>query len=258
MNNLELWNKVKQPPASVLKQIKGGRLSGMTDISPQYRYQVLTEIFGVCGIGWKYTIDELWQVPGSDNQVIAWARISLYIKDKDSWSDPIQGIGGSMHIEKEKAGLHTSDEGYKMAVTDALSVACKMLGIGADIYLGRWDGSKYKDSKPESTNDQPAPEKPKTASASNPISDKQKGMLHFKMTSVGLDKEAEKAFFDWVHPANSKEASEFIDRFDNMYSAWIKSKLKEGEILCPDKNEVVDSGKCATCFLLDGCPAHAK
>jgi len=30
-----------------------------------------------------------------------------------------------------------------MAVTDALSVALKMLGVAADIYLGRWDGSKY-------------------------------------------------------------------------------------------------------------------
>lgn len=34
-----------------------------------------------------------------------------------------------------------SDECYKMATTDALSVACKNLGIGADIY---WKESKTK------------------------------------------------------------------------------------------------------------------
>jgi hypothetical protein len=46
-----------------------------------------------------------------------------------------------MLIVKESAGLHTSDECYKMAVTDALSVACKVLGMGASIYW--FAGSKY-------------------------------------------------------------------------------------------------------------------
>ena len=35
-----------------------------------------------------------------------------------------------------------------MAVTDAFSTALKMLGVAADIYAGRWDGSKYKESLP--------------------------------------------------------------------------------------------------------------
>ena len=33
-----------------------------------------------------------------------------------------------------------------MAVTDAFSTALKMLGVAADIYAGRWDGSKYRDT----------------------------------------------------------------------------------------------------------------
>lgn len=33
-----------------------------------------------------------------------------------------------------------------MATTDALSVAMKMLGVAAEIYLGNFDGSKYKTS----------------------------------------------------------------------------------------------------------------
>ena len=59
----------------------------------------------------------------------------------------IPGIGGSMFVASEKAGLRTNDECYKMAVTDALSVAMKMLGVGADIYMGRYDGSKYAEEK---------------------------------------------------------------------------------------------------------------
>lgn len=143
MENMEIWNNVNQPPTSMLKEIKAGRLKGKSDINPQWRYQALTENFGPCGQGWKYTINKVWSVEGSDKQVFAFAEISLYVKLNGEWSEPIPGIGGSMLIEKESKGLHANDEGYKMAVTDALSVACKMLGIAADVYAGLWDGSKY-------------------------------------------------------------------------------------------------------------------
>lgn len=146
MNNMEFWNKVKTPPADVLKTIQGGRLKGMTDISPQWRYQVMTELFGSCGVGWKYTIDRVWTEQGTEGQVFAFAEISLFIKVANNWSDPIPGIGGSMLITKESKGLYSSDEGFKMAVTDALSTACKMIGVASDIYLGRWDGTQYKES----------------------------------------------------------------------------------------------------------------
>lgn len=142
--SLELWNKLNRPPSSALKPIMGGRLKGKTDINPQWRYLVLTEHFGICGIGWKYTIDELWTLPGPDGQTFAFARISLLVKHGDKWSDPIPGIGGSLLIAKEYEGYHANDEAYKMAVTDALSVACKMIGVAADVYMGLWDGSKFK------------------------------------------------------------------------------------------------------------------
>jgi hypothetical protein len=151
---MRYWDKLKQPPSWAIKRITGGRLKGKSDINPQWRYQVMTELFGPCGVGWKYTINRVWSEPGSADQIFAFAEISLYIKEGDNWSEPIPGIGGSMLVEKEKEGLHSSDEGYKMAVTDALSVALKMLGVAADIYAGKWDGSKYRDA---GGSDAPAP-----------------------------------------------------------------------------------------------------
>ena len=154
--NLKLWNAVRRPPETALKTIKGGRLSGMTDISPMWRYQAITEQFGPCGIGWKYEIKRLWIEDGTEGQRVAFAEVALYVmcdevyKDRvHCWSDPIPGIGGSMLVNKETAGLRTSDEAFKMSVTDALSVALKLLGFGADIYMGMWDGSKYKDHPEE-------------------------------------------------------------------------------------------------------------
>lgn len=150
MDNMEFWNKVARPPKGALKKISGGRLSGMTDISPIWRVQVLTEHYGPCGTGWNYTIDKLWTVDGSDGQVFAMAQIFLTIGD----NTPIPGVGGNFLVIKEKSGLHNSDEGFKMALTDAIGNACKMLGVAADIYKGKWNGQTYIGPEPNISKDQ--------------------------------------------------------------------------------------------------------
>ena len=47
-----------------------------------------------------------------------------------------------MFVAKESSGLRTNDEAFKMALTDAVSVACKALGIGANVYWEK-DRTKY-------------------------------------------------------------------------------------------------------------------
>jgi len=144
-NNLELYNSWSEPPASALKNIAGGRLRGMTDINPQWRLRALTEAFGPVGAGWRYTIDRLWTEPTGGETIAVFAMVSLSVRYEGEWSLPIPGIGGNQLVTVERDGVHVNDECYKMAVTDALSVACKALGIGAAVYEGRWDGSKYRD-----------------------------------------------------------------------------------------------------------------
>lgn len=139
--NLRLYEKFRAVPDIAKKPISAGRLKGMTDISPMWRIKSLTEEFGACGFGWKYTIDKQWAECGADGVVMVFCNISLYIKQDGVWSDGIPGTGGASLVAKEKNGLYSSDEAYKMALTDALSVACKALGMGADVY---WDkDSKY-------------------------------------------------------------------------------------------------------------------
>ncbi|WP_333664734.1 hypothetical protein [Desulfobacter postgatei] len=140
---MDFWNKAKQPPKEALRQIGAGRLKGKSDINPQWRIQVMTEHFGMCGIGWRYEIKKLWTLPGTNDQVFAFADIDLFVKDNGEWSAPIPGHGGSMLLVQEKNGIHNNDEAFKMAVTDALSTAMKAIGVAADIYLGRWDGTQY-------------------------------------------------------------------------------------------------------------------
>lgn len=141
MNNLEIYEKVKSVPENAQKPIKAGRLKGMTDINPMWRIKVLTETFGICGVGWKTEIVRSWIDAGANDEIVTNVEILLYIKVDGAWSDGIPGIGGSKIVSKESGGLYTNDECYKMAYTDAISVACKALGVGADIY---WDeNTKY-------------------------------------------------------------------------------------------------------------------
>lgn len=140
--NLNLYNAVRSVPQEAQKPIAAGRLKGKTDINPMWRIKALTEQFGPCGIGWKYTIDRQWIEQGASGEIAAFCNISLYIKHEGEWSDAIPGTGGSAFVASERSGLYTSDECYKMALTDAISVSCKALGFGADVYWNA-DASKY-------------------------------------------------------------------------------------------------------------------
>lgn len=138
--NLKIYNELRVVPKEAQKKITGGRLSGMTDIKPMWRIEKLTEVFGMCGFGWKAPIKNKEIIDGANGEKIAIVDIELYVKVNGEWSEPIEGTGGSSFIAKEKSGLYTSDECFKMAYTDAISVACKSLGMGADVY---WGDSKY-------------------------------------------------------------------------------------------------------------------
>ncbi len=148
---MELWNKVKTPPDAALKPIKGGRMVGKTDIDPMWRLQALTEQLGPIGGDWWYEIIEHWTEHVHD-EVICTVRINLYTGDS---LRPIPGIGSNKILVQENKGPHVNDEGYKMALTDALSVAMKQLGVAADVYMGKMDSSKY-NSQPRQPQQQPS------------------------------------------------------------------------------------------------------
>ncbi len=150
----ERYRKLAQPPPQALRPITAGRIKGKTDINPQWRYEAMTEEYGLCGMGWKFEITRRWTETGPDGQVFAFVDLNVYVSAEPTlpptWSEPIPGNGGSMLVKKEKGGLHANDDAFKMATTDALSAALKMIGVGADVYANRWDGSKY--LAPEPTN----------------------------------------------------------------------------------------------------------
>lgn len=148
--NLAIYERARLVPESAIKPIVNGRLKGKSDINPVYRIKRMTEIFGPCGFGWRYTIVKQW-LENYLQEVKAFTVINLYIKMDGEWSEPIPGVGGASFVSVEKSGQYVNDECFKMSLTDALSVAMKALGIAADIYYAK-DGknlnpgdSKYRE-----------------------------------------------------------------------------------------------------------------
>lgn len=221
--NLVFWNALSKPPKDALKTIKGGRLQGMTDVNPQWRYEAMTEVFGPVGVGWKYEIVRLWDYPLPSGEVMAFAQINVFIRQDmdEEWSAPIPGVGGSSLVSQEKSGLHSSDEGYKMAITDALSVALKTIGVAAEIYRGRFDGSKYKETAETPLKN--APEGPSQARSetlpAEPIDSPPTTGFH---CHAGLIKE----FYEVVKKAGAGEPE-----MRRVIQALVPEKCVEGKVL---------------------------
>lgn len=145
MSDMKFYDKLRTVPQSALKPISAGRLKGFTDINPMWRIKALTEVFGACGFGWWYEItSEHLERDESTGQVAAFMDILLYVKDPDTGevSRGIPGTGGSSFVVKENKGMYMSDECFKMALTDAIGVAAKALGVAADVYYEK-DRGKY-------------------------------------------------------------------------------------------------------------------
>ena len=145
MDNMKLYEAARSVPAEALKTIGAGRLKGMSDVNPMWRIKRLTEMFGPCGVGWWYEVTRKEIISDEiTNQKCAFVDINLFYVDAETGHDShaIPGTGGASFVATERNGPYMSDECYKMALTDAISVAAKALGVAADVYYAK-DRTKY-------------------------------------------------------------------------------------------------------------------
>ncbi len=143
--NMRLYERLRSVPTEAKKPIEDGRLKGATNINTMWRLKHLTEVFGPCGFGWRYEIVNKYTQSATETEVSAFVDVNLYVKDPvtGEWSAAIPGTGGNVYTRMERSGkLFVNDEAFKMALSDAISVSAKALGLGADVYFEE-DRSKY-------------------------------------------------------------------------------------------------------------------
>lgn len=122
--NLTFMDKLLKPfPKEALAPLKKGKGFYLTTIKAQWVVERLNEVFGLCGIGWKYTT----KFCREDSYVLA--HVNLQYKVNGEWSEIIQGTGGHK-INPELA------DAYKSAETDAITKIASKLGVGNEVFKG--------------------------------------------------------------------------------------------------------------------------
>lgn len=166
--NLSIYDRVRTVPKEAMTEIEGGRLKGNSSITPMWRIKKLTEVFGPVGFGWYTEIIRTWTEASESGEMAVFVDVNLYVKKDGEWSKPIFGNGGNKLIANEKKYEngqqvyvpYLDDDAYKKAYTDAISVAAKALGVGADVYFEK-DRDKYaSESRSSSEKTQQVPTKP--------------------------------------------------------------------------------------------------
>lgn len=253
--NMIIYDAVRSVPKEAQRPYNNGSFSGI-DINPMWRIKKLTELFGPAGIGWYTDIVSERNEHLADDTIIAVVELNLYVKYNGEWSQPIFGTGGNILKTKTSKGyVKTSDEGYKMAYTDALGVACKALGIGADIYFSSDTSTKYaqyydagaqpqrdEDEAPPKPTPKPAPTaKPETVTAvveltEDPAEVPQETLTLLVQTilaSKGKSMEIKKEIASMIKPiagnANYKDFPDPTVRknvYDALYNKYMKDARK--------------------------------
>lgn len=142
-DTMALWNRLQRTDPKVTKPFtRPGGFRG-TQIDPTWRLQIMTEVFGPVGKGWGYE-----QVDWTIAERMVFICVRVWYVDPETgekcWTGP--QWGGTEMVRRRRDGVEApDDECFKMSITDALGKCLLQLGLAADVYLGQFDDSKYRE-----------------------------------------------------------------------------------------------------------------
>lgn len=136
-DNLEIWNKFADIDPAFTKPITGKPYKG-TSPNPHYVIRCLTEMFGPVGkgFGWE-VVAEGFQPLG--DEVLHWCRIRFWHGDGQGF----EAYGQTKALMKTRNGMMLDEDAPKKSLTDAITKAAAQIGVASNIFLGRWDDSRY-------------------------------------------------------------------------------------------------------------------
>ncbi len=140
--NLKLWNSVSVTDPKYTKSYSNGMYKG-TAIDPQWQAMRATEAFGPFGIGWGLE-DENYRVESLDEKtkLLIYTGILWYVFDGKRGVVPVTSAVRVMYQARADRMIY-DDEATKKVQTNAISKGLSRLGFSADVFLGKFDDSKY-------------------------------------------------------------------------------------------------------------------
>ena len=157
--SLELWDLFEKTDTAFTKTSDEG--ARLTSINPQYQIKRFTEEFGPCGVDWGFDLIESFFVEGApmmrsnitdaDGKPINFGpckvhtgRVKLWFRmEGDEAMNYITATGHTRFVYMTKNGPTTDEEYEKKTVTDGLTKAMSMLGMGGDVRMGQFDDPEY-------------------------------------------------------------------------------------------------------------------
>jgi len=135
-NNMELWNRVEKTNPEYTKKanVKGNKI---TSIAPQYQIKQATEQFGPYGGRWGFSTMSFDYSLMDKGMIVFHAN---FFSPEGSFP-----IVNSVQLYKDADQTKIDDDFAKKVETDTLTKALSKLGFNADIFLGRFDDTKYVD-----------------------------------------------------------------------------------------------------------------
>lgn len=173
--NTKIWDLLGRTDPKHTQQFKrGGGFKG-TAIKPIWSFRRMTEEFGPCGIGWGVGQPSFQVVPGVNQETLVYCTVAVWYRHGDEPSQQVYGVGGDKIVSHVRANeqynrperWENDDEAFKKAFTDAITNALKLIGVGADVHMGRFEDSKYvNEMRDEFAEDEPpANDQKRTSSA---------------------------------------------------------------------------------------------
>lgn len=145
-DNLALWHQVEKTDPAHVKAITGKSYKG-TSPKPHWIVMKATETFGPIGIGWGFTVEERVEkgalIADGFYEQMHIAKVRVWFKWNGERGE-VEHIGGTTFSGRYASGkAFTDEDAPKKSVTDALVKALSMIGFAGDIFMGRFDDSKY-------------------------------------------------------------------------------------------------------------------
>ena len=139
MTKMRIWESLCRTNPKFTKTAPSSYGKRITTIDPMYQIQCMTEVFGPVGQGWKYTV-EYKHVPNEGYWGLIYAEVCIHYCIHGEWFQygPVCSV---QNLCKKNGTL--DDEAPKKAMTDAMTKAFSHLGMSADVFMGKFDDSKY-------------------------------------------------------------------------------------------------------------------
>lgn len=206
MSNTAIWDALAVTDPAHTKQFKrAGGFSG-TALKPIWIVKRLTEQFGPVGTGWGIGKPEFQVVP-VNNEVMVYCTVECWHTNP---AHAFYGVGGDKVSAARQSGAFNDDEAFKKAFTDAVNNAFKFLGVGADIHMGQFDDSKYRDEAAAHFNPpaEPVKREPKHSAL-------QKQVREFVHTMEGCGD-----WDEWVAFRDTKESQAILAEVQTKLPQW--------------------------------------